>query len=390
MLLLYLYALKLTGDKIMKSNTLLLTLILFAFTYSLSAFSESKICINPVKAICSSEEAKDVLKQKSEKVSLILKQIRENAKKNAAGRIAELKKKFPDRRDHNKIEGQKKVIYFQEMVKLGEAHAVGVETIVKNAPIVAYLKNFMKVAIDETNFDEVTKHNLKFKIDAVIIGNFSDFIKRTGLNDNNLPYESDSCGYSGLIENAFATTINGRPYVLICPGFQVSIYENPNMQERINSILSVLSHEMGHHIDLRNMPIDPYLPYLNCNISNYANHLAKIKEVDVYCKTNTIDKCNTQKVLTHADEMIADAWANKVLAIYARGQQFSVVQTENLIKSSMRDMCGSGDEGIHPSGNLRMNILRLTPEIAYHLRCDNYDLRVRACTFDGQVKLRNY
>ncbi len=191
-----------------------------------------------------------------------------------------------------------------------------------------------------------------------------------------------------MVENAFATKINGRPYVLICPGFQISIYENPSMQERVDSILSVISHEMAHHIDFDEMPFETYLPYLNCNINNYANNLAKTPEVAVYCKTKTTENCNTQKVITHASEMIADVWANKVLAIYARGQQFSVVQTENLIKSSLRDLCGSGDEGIHPSGSLRMNITRTTPEIAYQLRCDNYDLRKKSCTFDGEVKLR--
>ncbi len=145
----------------MKSKTLFLSLAFLALNFSPNAFSQSKICTNPVKAICGSEEATLALKQKSTKINLILNQIRDNATINAAAKIAEMKKKYPDRRDHNKVDSQKKIIYLREMVKLGEAHAVGVETIVRNAPIVSYLKSFMKVAIDETNFDEVTKHNLK-------------------------------------------------------------------------------------------------------------------------------------------------------------------------------------------------------------------------------------
>ena len=200
----------------------------------------------------------------------------------------------------------------------------------------------------------------------------------------------NACGSDGLIDNAFATTIDKERYVLICPGFLVTMTQTPDLKERFNTILHAISHEMGHHIDDGKVGKELYAPYLSCLTKNYSDKFNSTKDDQKFCKKNekNPELCKAKITESHAGELIADAWGIKVLGIHAKAQNYSFAETDELLTSSWTKLCGSGDEGIHPSGDFRIGtLLRSSPEITSVLACDNSTLSRPACTFDGEVSL---
>ena len=358
------------------------------FALSFSAFSASKVCANSLEAICDGEVAKQARNEKEKYIRALKKEISSEASKNALRKIEEMKKKNPDKKKPTQIETD--TIIYNEIIKSAKSRMKGVETVVTNSSIIKYLKTFLKIAIDESSLNEANKHNFKRIIDSIIIGNFSDFIKRADIGENQISRLGASCGLNGLVVNAFATIMNNQRYIMICPGMQITMHEIPNMQERINNILFVLIHEMGHHIDnsVTGIGEKPYVPFLDCIYYNYTSSLVKTYPIAEYCKTASKELCKAEVTLSHSGELIADLWANKVLAVYARAQQFSIAQTDKYLMSTYGHICGTKDEGIHPSGKFRIGImLRLTPEISDYLSCDNSAVKKPACTLEGDLKL---
>ena len=91
---------------------------------------------------------------------------------------------------------------------------------------------------------------------------------------------------------------------------------------------------------------------------------------------------------THGGELIADQWGIKVLAIHAKTQGYSVAQTDSLLTSSWANLCGTGDEGIHPTGDFRIGtLLRVNPGISDYLSCNNSGVTKPACTLDGAINI---
>ena len=377
--------LKQKGAIAMKFNILFLTLLLSSFAFNSSAFSESKVCANSLQAICDGEDAKNSHNEKEKYIRALKKEISSEATKNALRKIEEAKQK-----NKKPTRYEADIIIYKEIIKSAKSRMSGVETVVTNSSIIKYLKGFFKIAIDESSLNQANKHNFKRIIDSIIIGNFSDFLKRTDIGSDYIAQLGAACGLNGLAVNAFATILNGQRYVLVCPGLQITMHETPKIQDRINNILFVLAHEMGHHIDNSNNGINekPYIPFLECMLVNYSNTLVKTKPIKEYCKTTGKDQCDLEVILSHAGELIADMWANKVVAVYARGQQYTVTQTDKFLMSAYGHVCGSTDEGIHPSGKFRIGImLRLTPEISDYLSCNNSAVKKPACTLDGEVRL---
>ena len=58
-----------------------------------------------------------------------------------------------------------------------------------------------------------------------------------------------------------------------------------------------------------------------------------------------------------------------------------------MLTDSWVKLCGSGDEGIHPSGDFRIGTLMPTnPSINEVLACGQKELTAPACTFAGEAK----
>jgi hypothetical protein len=249
----------------------------------------------------------------------------------------------------------------------------------------------MNQAIDESRFDAATKTKFKEIQSTIVIGNFADFLERTNLENNFLAQLlSNACGSDGLVDNAFATTLGDQKYVLICPGFLITLSQDANPSERFNSILHAISHEMGHHIDNGKVGNEVYSPYLSCLADNYSDGFKRTEDDTKFCKKNEKDvaACNNKVVLSHAGELIADAWGIKVTEIHSRKENYSFAESDSMLVSSWNKLCGTGDEGIHPSGDFRIGtLMRVNPEISNLLACNNNTITRPACTLSGAMKL---
>lgn len=374
----------------MKSKTLLLACVLSASAFSFNAFSQdSKVCADPLKTICT-----DTKVQRAERevyINGLKKEIATEADRNAAPRIAEMKNKYRGPLNIFKRMIRSYKIQNQEIMRSAKARIGGLETVITNPKNISLLKNYMKQAIDESNFDQTTRGNFKATIDSIVIGNFSDFLERTGLEDNFLgQLLNNACGSDGMVANAFATTLENQRYVLICPGFLITLSQTANDQERLNSILHAISHEMAHHIDSSKAGEAIYKPYLNCLSENYISQFNSTDDDKKFCKKKAKDQaeCNYKVTSSHGGELIADQWGIRVLAIHARTQGYSVQQADSLLTSSWANLCGTGDEGIHPTGDFRIGtLLRVNPGISDYLSCNNSAITKPACTLDGAINI---
>lgn len=373
----------------MKSRSLMVACALTVAAFSFSAFSqESSVCADPLQKIC-----KDTVIQRAQRdvyINKIKKEISDEANQNSAPRIEQMKKEISKLRIFKRaIQAYK--IRNQEIMRAAKKRVGGIETVVTDPANVNLLKTYMKKAIYQSNFSEVSKVGMASIVDSVIIGNFGDFLERTGMEDNVLAQLlSNACGSDGMVANAFATTLNKDKYVLICPGFLITMSQEPDMRERFNSILLAISHEIGHHLDNGKLGNEMYRPFMTCLAEKHVDKFNSTEEDKKFCKKNEKDPaaCKMKVVESHAGELIADAWGIKVLNIHAREQRYSFAETDALLVSSWANLCGTGDEGIHPSGDFRIGTsLRSNPDIVEYLACGNAGagLSRPACTFDGAV-----
>lgn len=379
----------------MKSkNFLLICFFSFSIIISLNAFSqESLICTNPLKAIC-----KDTQKQRSQReayINALKNTIAAEAEKKALPRIIEMGNKYRSQIYYVKRMIDAYKIRNQEIMKSAKARISGIETVITNPKNILLLKNYMKQAIDESNFNLPIRVYFKSIIDSIIIGNFNDYLERSGLEDSFvLQILDNSCGLDGMVTNAFATFFEKsnikQRYVLLCPGFLITLSQIPNEEEKLNSILLAIAHEMAHHIDNSVIGGNLYLPYLTCLKKNYISEFNSTVDDMNFCwkKSKNQSECDMKIVSSHARELIADQWGIKVLEIHAKAQGYSNSQMESLLINSFARICDSGDEGIHPTGDFRIEgLLRKNPEVSDYLTCNNSRAKRPSCTFDGAINL---
>lgn len=373
----------------MKSKTLVLACVLTAATFSFSAFSQdSAVCTDPLQKICKDTEG--LRAQREVYINKLKGEIAAEASTNAAPKIDAMKKKI------SKFHFIKRAIETfkiknRETIAAAKKRVGDIESVVTNPENVALLKGYMAQAIDESHFSDSTKTNFKAIQKTVLIGNFADFIERSGLEDDVLGQLIGSpCGTDGMVANAFATTIKSQRYVLICPGFLIALSQTASPKERLNSILQAVAHEMGHHIDNGVAGDEIYKPYLSCLSENYIDKFNSTDEDKKYCKKTAKDQadCNMKITTSHGGELIADAWGIKVLNIHARAEAMSIPQADSMLTSSWASLCGSGDEGIHPSGDFRIGtLLRTNPATSDYLSCNNSAITRPVCTLEGTVNL---
>ena len=356
-------------SKVMKSKTLIFACILAASTISYSAFSlESKFCTNPLKTICT--DTKTQIEARKTYIDNLKQEINIEANINAAPKINKLEKPNSDYLQIMKYDAKKKYILDQEIIKSSISKTKAIESVVSNQKNISLFKNYMKQAIDETNFSQQVRVSLKKTIDEVVIGTYGDFLELARSKEYPEDGFSNPCGTDGMTINAFASDLRDKKFVLICPGYLITLNQMPTEQEKFNSIIQVISHEIGHHLYDNFVRLDIYKPYLSCLVDNYGNEF------------------RNQDIRYHSKELISDQWGLRVLAIYLKEKRYSVAQTESIFKSNFAHICNTRDDGTHPSGDFRIEtVLRVNPEISDHLSCNNSKVKKAACTFDGAVNI---
>jgi hypothetical protein len=368
-----------------------LKILALACVLSTSAFNEeiANVCTDPIAKVCTSTVKARLAKQA--RIRLLKEEISKEASLNAAPKIAKMKSEVPVFRLIRRATREIK-IYNKEVMASAKKRIGGLETIVTSPAYVNLLKSNLKQAIDESKFDSITKSNFKNTIDSIVIGNFSEFLDRANLEDDPKLREilSNPCGSNGLVQNAFATellnenTKEKEKYVLICPGFLLTLAEESSDEERLNSIIHVISHEMGHHIDNSSVGNQYYARYLACVANGYVDAFGKSKEDEKFCKKNDKNPiaCTGKVILSHSGEIIADAWGIKATAVHARNKGYSFEQTSDLITSSWNNLCTRRElrgkeleqelkeDGIHPLGDFRIGtLLRMDTGLTEYLGC---------------------
>jgi hypothetical protein len=324
-------------------------------------------------------------------VNQLKSEIAAEASAKSAPRVEEMKKKISKIRFIKRaIEAYK--IRNQEIMNAARKRVSGIEEVITRKENVALLKEYMSRAIDDTRFDSATKATMKATVKSIVVGNFGDFLERTNLDDNFLAQlMMNACGSDGLVSNAFATTLDKEKYVLICPGFLISLSQTASETEKFESILLAISHEMGHHIDNSKLGNEIYKPFLNCIANNYHNNLKQTADDKKFCKKNEKDPaaCRSKVAISHGGELVSDVWGLKVSNIHARSKNYSFIEADTMLTNSWTNLCGTGDEGIHASGDFRIGtLLRTQPDITEYLGCDNRSVNSKpACTFDGEVSI---
>lgn len=374
-----------------RKNLLAVCTVATLSTLSFTAMSATgaTVCSDPLQVIC-----KDTLAQRKERdvyVSKLKSEISAEASLKSGPRIEEMKKKIKSYRFIKRFLESTK-IRNQEIMASAKKRMGNLESVVTNGENVAKIKNYMYQAIDGSQFDLATKTSFKGVIKSVVVGNFSDFLERTDLEDNVLAqFLSNACGSDGLVDNAFATTLKGDRYVLICPGFLITLNQAASDAQRFNSILQAISHEMGHHIDDSKVGTELYAPYLSCLANNYSDRFNKTKDDAKFCKANEKDvaKCNHKVAQSHAGELIADQWGIAVTAIHAKAENYSVGEADQMLTETWAKLCGTGDEGIHPTGDFRIGtLMRKNPSITETLSCLSSETDAKpACTFAGESSI---
>lgn len=364
-------------------KNLICILAISATSFStLAADHNSNVCTNPLERICT-----DTATQRQNRelyVKILKNEISNEALINAAPRIDEMKKKI------SKVHFFKRMVQSykirnQEIMNSARKRIGTFESVVTSEANIKKIKNYMYEAIATSKFDETTKTNFKNVIESVVVGNFNDFIEKTGLEDSAIAQLLGSaCGVDGLIDNAFATTIKNERYVLVCPGFLITLSQTPSASDRFNSILHAISHEIGHHIDNSKVGNALYAEYLNCLSNNYASQFKRTKDDQKFCdkkKTDAAD-CNMKVTLSHSGELVADAWGIRVTNLHMRAELYSSIEADQMLTDSWAKLCGTGDEGIHPTGNFRIaTLMRTNPDISEYLGCGNADSEAKpACT----------
>ncbi len=373
----------------MKSKRLILICSLSSLFISINGYSkESKICTDPVKTIC-----RDTMVQRtstSEAAERLRTQIYSEARKNAKSINDKLEKKYTDSWHKKDREIFRYIILNQEIIKAANSKISGMEKAITNMMSSSLTKTYMKLAIDETNFNESTKKAFKKTIDSVVIGSFNDYNIRLGAKYDVSGLIKYPCGIDAMDGNAFSTIINNQQYVLVCPRFLINFGQNRNEQERLNSALLAITHEMGHHIANSNAAETKFLPYVSCMANNYGDKFNPSYEDAVFCNKVARNKqdCRDKVTVSHASELIADQWGLQVLATYAKKNHYSIAQTEKFLRNNYIKICDLPDVGIHPSTDFRLeSMMRLDPTISDQLSCNNSRIKKPSCTFDGEVRI---
>ena len=361
--------------------------LFFVITYA-KASSDESVCSNPLQRICA-----DTSNQRYERnlyIADLKKEIATEAIKNSLPRIAKMKKKIKPIHFFKRMI-QATLIRNQEIMNSAKRRIVGFESAVTNAENILKIKNYLYLAIDNSSIAFSAKDDFKQIIQSVIVGNFNDFIERENLEDNIFAQRLENiCGADGLVDNAFSTNFKGDRYVLICPGFLITLSQAATDSDRFNNMLHTIAHEMGHHVDNRHyFNIDVYGPYLNCISKNYSNYFNRSNEDIKFCRMNssTQDACNQKITMSHSGELIADEWGIAATALHAKTQNYSFSETDKMLTDSWAKLCGAQDEGIHPTTEFRIeNLLRKNPEIVNYLSCLKSETNlIPTCTFAGEI-----
>lgn len=196
----------------------------------------------------------------------------------------------------------------------------------------------LHIAIEESSdIAPVIKERMHNILNETRIVAFQNNVEDNTLDDLHLLYKLCTQSFE---DNAFATTIHKRKVVVICPGEMIGSIEFGNdftasSHLKLMPLMVTLGHELSHHFDYRHYP-SAYKQILQ-DMSVHREHFKK-----------PIEK--------YMSEITADTWGLKVAEIVMKKIGNPMTKSQ-MYAGGLNDLCGSEDDGVHPSGEFRIEIL---------------------------------
>lgn len=365
----------------------LVIIAIWLITHPVGLMAEESFCQNSYDFICHDAAERRVKREK---------EVREEIKKEAKLRAKKQLKEEGGLTAQYATDGvyswlEEYLLYEANLYEVAKEKLENFEKDIITKENVKEVKRLFKLAIQRSSLTNPQKKRFKRIINKTIVGSVKDLKVRAHFNRDFelLDAYKRYCGSDGWQENAFTTrTRYNRRYILICPGWLITLNKTKSKTLRLYNIFQVLSHELGHHIDADDFP-EVYKNFKKCNVDHYASKFNKTKKDAKKCERLSKDKCNQLVVDSHADELIAETWSTQVMALYMRENKLSVAESESLLKESLLPSCGSSDEGIHPSTRFVIEkIFRKSPAIKEQLGCPmDYDNKSPWCGPHGELTL---
>lgn len=154
---------------------------------------------------------------------------------------------------------------------------------------------------------------------------------------------------------------DGTKYLVVCPGLVVaSLGSGADDEGNFRNLIFVLAHEWGHHIDSADFST-VYSGFNSCLKKDFADGL-KLPNVvsEILASTQLGPEWTRQrKVDVHMREMVADFWGVQAMVEYFSRAGLNQTPSERLefLREAYGAICGSPDDGTHPSAEFRINVL---------------------------------
>lgn len=251
----------------------------------------------------------------------------------------------------------------------------------------------VKAAVEKSKLTEPQKNKVYEKLEKLELVSIWDLLNKDNATiDHGLRSAYiDSCGYSGLSDNAFAheyfkgdqTREKGPKKYVIVPCLSAFIaainpiyYSGPNEDLVLATQVWTLGHEIGHHFDGTSKERGfngkiVYKKMYQCLERNYAKDL--LPDLDRAKKLGR-DLKPIEVVTDHIGEISADYWGNEVMGLYLNEVR-DLETRKSIVKENMFGLCishddpSNGDEGIHPGAKFRISMTKRTKSVMQALGC---------------------
>lgn len=238
------------------------------------------------------------------------------------------------------------------------------------------IQNYLRLGIKERIQDRIVAEKMLRILEQVELVDVNSVLNlKNSLVDQRLRDNYyDACGHDGLDDNAFAFEWQVGPrkgvrrVVVLCAGAIVASMmaaEEPSGRSLPIwvTLLMTIGHEIGHHFDAQNSELrGAYNQVLNCvkqqSGNSFKSHQSNLPAEKIF--------------YDHVGEITADSWGAEAVAQYLKEyRRLSNLEIGSILKISMADLCAGEDDGVHPSGEFRMDYIRDHTSLFDLLECSS-------------------
>ena len=314
--------------------------LLLALISTKSIAANNSFCMDPVKFTCngSSDEAR----VRADNISKIEEQIKISAfnklKQQSSQDLSEIKR-YEDL-DSVGQKKRKKTIQkeFYSLVRVEFSKYLKENLLPLDIGFAQIKSTLADVINEDSTINNSTKREILEILSSIRLVSLNSEVEDSTIDDVVAIYKN--CSKKSFVDNAFATEIHNQKVIVVCPGEIIGTVEFIK-EKRLNPrysfypLIATIGHELSHHFDYRTYP------------QLYASIL---KEVEA--QKNQLG----QSPESYMSEITADVWGLKVLKKISKPIESTSIYSI-ILSGNMNDLCGTQDDGEHPTGDFRIGYL---------------------------------